>query len=339
MINVNNGIIQNFNNLLKTNPLAENVKIYNMADTSYTENPESIKPKQVLIQNVTSDSINLQDIRQIVAPLNTLKSGMYVDILSKNQIWLITSLPDNNKIYEKAILEYCNYNLKWQDADGNIFEYPCNIESNANLGETQNRYLTIGTSQLSIKLPYDDNTIKLDDGKRFLIDKNYDEPTAFKVTKVNPINKNYQNLGIIEVTVEEDQFNSNTDNKELMIADYIDKTPEPGEPEIINCEIVPSVNTIKAGGKPVTFTANFIDADGNIIQDKNIKPIWDVVIANNKEQYFIVNVVDDTLSITADKSTKDVPFNILITVKGQVDGEIAEDINAELMIMVTGLFG
>ena len=56
------------------------------------------------------------------------------------------TMPESNKIYTKAVLHECNYTLKWQDSDGNIYYYPTytadatqyntGVERNGNILET-----------------------------------------------------------------------------------------------------------------------------------------------------------------------------------------------------------
>ena len=55
-----------------------------------------------IIQNNSTDSENQTDIRQILSVIGTLEIGMYIKY--KNNIWLVISFPDDNKIYDKAIL-------------------------------------------------------------------------------------------------------------------------------------------------------------------------------------------------------------------------------------------
>ena len=88
-------------------------------------------------------------------------------------------------VHWRGKLNLCNWILKWQDANGDILEYPCtDINSTQyNSGEQSNARFTIGSSQHMVMLPCDENTVKLKSPQRFFLDKNMDEPTSFVVTQ------------------------------------------------------------------------------------------------------------------------------------------------------------
>lgn len=133
--------------------------------------------------------------------------------------------PDNNKMYEKAIAWQCKYSIKFvSPTSGEIVEYPVyDINSTQyGSGETSEDHLTLGTSQHLIYIPYNEETIKLDSGFRFLIDKNRDNPTAYRLAQVDPGGYSCgKDDGLIQWTIVESQFDEKTDSKELMVADYL----------------------------------------------------------------------------------------------------------------------
>ena len=196
--------------------ISSDVFIYETNDFSKSETTKAI------IQNVTTDSDYNDFIRQILVPIGTIKTGYYVKY--NGFYWLIKDIVDNNKIYEKSIMFHCNYILKFiSDTSEKIVSYPVYMKNATqyNSGETAREQETVGSSKFLIYIPYNEETIKINHGKRFLIDRNTDNPTAFEVTQVDTISHNYDdNVGVIRLTVVENQFNSKTDDKNLMIADY-----------------------------------------------------------------------------------------------------------------------
>lgn len=131
---------------------------------------------------------------------------------------------DSSNIYHtnwQGILEYCNYILRFI-LDGIVYEYPVVIKnaSQANSGEQMGSQIILGDSQRLIYIPYDSNTIRINNGVRFLIDKNTATPTAYKVTQVDTTSYYYENGGMLQISVVEDQFSNEYDNLELMVADY-----------------------------------------------------------------------------------------------------------------------
>lgn len=194
--------------------------------TYETNNFSDKKTVKAIIQNVTTDSDYNTFLRQILTPIGTLKTGYYVKYNDK--FWLIKDIVDNNKIYEKTIMFYCNYNIKFiSDASGKVTMYPVYMKNATqyNSGETARVQETIGSSKFLIYIPCNFETIKIDHGKRFLIDRNAYNPTAFEISQVDTVSYNYDNsnLGVLRWTVVESQYNAETDSKELMVADYYKK--------------------------------------------------------------------------------------------------------------------
>lgn len=195
--------------------LGVNVSIY---DSKITDTPVQTK---AIVQNVTTDVVNNAFMRQILCRIGTLKCGQYV--LINGTYWIVCSKPDNNQMYEKALLWMCKYSLKFMSPVTNqVVVYPVYIINSTqyNSGETAKNYMTIGTSQNLIYIPYNSETIMLDHGRRFLIDKNTETPTAFRITQVDTTSYSVGADGLLQWSVMESVFDPKTDNKELMVADY-----------------------------------------------------------------------------------------------------------------------
>lgn len=209
--------------------IAQEVEIY---DKSPSATPITTR---AIVQNVTSDVYNNSTQRQILCRIGTLRCGQYVKV--DGRFWIISALPDNNKMYEKAIMWQCKHTLHFiSPLSGEVVEYPVYDLNSTQYGsgETAKTYMKIGTAQHLIYIPYNEETIKLDNGFRFLIDKNRENPTAYRLTQVD--SESYScgaEDGLLQWTVVESQYDEKTDNKELMVADYYGKSPisVPDEPE------------------------------------------------------------------------------------------------------------
>ncbi len=188
----------------------------------YDQNFILLQSLKAIVQNVTADAESSSFIRQILIPIGNLKTGYYVKY--NDSFWLIKDIVDNNGVYEKAIMFFCNYKINFiSDVSSEIVSYPVHMKNATqyNSGETAREQETIGSSKFLIFIPYNQETIKIDHGKRFLIDKNHNDPTAFEVTQVDTISHNFDDdFAVVRWTLVESQFNPKTDNKELMIADY-----------------------------------------------------------------------------------------------------------------------
>lgn len=200
--------------------LADDIEIYDKRLS------EDFVVSRAVIQGVTSDTYSNSVIRQFLCRIGTLRSGQYVK--ARDQIWMIYSMPDNNKVYEKAVGWQCKYSIRFvSPLSGKIVEYPVyDINSTQyGSGETDRTHISIGSANHLVYLPYNEETIRIDSGFRFLIDKNKEMPTAYRLAQVDPMSYACgENDGVIQWTIVESQYDEETDNKELMIADYYGKS-------------------------------------------------------------------------------------------------------------------
>lgn len=185
------------------------------------------EPQQVraIIQQTTSDVYNSTTVRQILCNIGILKCGQYVKY--DGAFWMVSALPDNNRIYEKAVLWKCLHSVRFiSPVTWKIVEYPVYSTNSTQYGtgEAEKTQLAVGADQHLIYVPYNQETIMLDTQTRFLMDKNRVNPSAYRITRVDPISyavgDERMEDGLIQWAVLEDQFNPATDNAELMVADY-----------------------------------------------------------------------------------------------------------------------
>ena len=139
----------------------------------------------------------------------------------RNLYWICIESFDRDEILCAGKLVRCNYIMKWQDENKNIFEYPV-FEINStqyNSGEFGDKTMTLGSSQHLITAIADKNTIALNHGHRFFWDRNTVDPTVFKLTQNDTTAMNYDK-GLVKITVTEDQYNPKTDSIENWLCDY-----------------------------------------------------------------------------------------------------------------------
>ena len=135
--------------------------------------------------------------------------------------WICTEVIRKSGLYYDGKLTRCNNILKWQDEKKNIFEYPVfDINSTQyNSGEFGDRTMTLGSSQHLLSIIADENTIALNHGHRFFWDRNTINPTVFKLSQNDTTAVNYD-IGIVKLTITEDQYNPKTDSIENWLCDY-----------------------------------------------------------------------------------------------------------------------
>ena len=141
------------------------------------------------------------------------ESGLY---------WICTEVMCKSRLYYSGKLTRCNSFLKWQDENGNIFEYPVfDINSTQyNSGISSNKTLTLASAQHLITITADENTISLQHDKRFFNSRNTKNPSVFRLTQNDTTVLNYDK-GLLKITVTEDQYNPDTDSIEEWLCDYV----------------------------------------------------------------------------------------------------------------------
>lgn len=159
--------------------------------------------------------------------------GDLVTWLSTN--WLVDKIDADNRINTHGKMRRCNAQLNWLDQAGTVqtrYGY-CDDATKYDDGESRGQQLRTGEFQIKVLLPMDADTVKINRGKRFLIDASTfvrdieeggEHPTAFKVTRRNVITGSHGGHGYIELTMTETAYSHETDNPYLMIADYYDKS-------------------------------------------------------------------------------------------------------------------
>lgn len=236
---------------------------------------------KAVIQGNTADTQLKSLERQILCPIGTLKSGMYVYF--EGSYWLVNGRPGNNKSYEKATLVLCQYQLKWQNSTGKIVERWINATSASkyDIGEDGNKTIITSSNTFTILLPNDDESMDLDE-KRVFIDRKQLNPTkVFKLTRSDDVLYDYgKNLGgILNLIANKVEFNPEADNQELRICDYFTPTQQPNPDETTDSFFyIPLISctqpTIKSGSQR-KFTAVFTTKDTGIINTQ-IVPKWEI---------------------------------------------------------------
>lgn len=185
----------------------------------------------------------------------------------KDSNWLILRADVDDEIYTRGYMERCNYNLKWQDADGNMLSQECMVlsASQYNSGEFALKDVTIGYNQFMIYITLNDDTKKFRADKRFFIDNNKENPKPYRVTRVDTVSMTFDGVGIVSMIVTEDQYSPELDNIDLEICDYFVKPEITSDIEIT----YKGKPTITCGGTTKTFAA---DRDVTFSFDSAIGP-------------------------------------------------------------------
>lgn len=177
-------------------------------------------------------------------------------------MWLVVSCDWDKEVYTYGKAQQCNYLLKWQNESATTIERWSVVlsASKYNNGEKYNNIIVVGSNQLMIYLPIDDETLKLRSDKRLMVDFNMVKPKCYDVTRVDTVTMGYDGIaepvydgkGCILLVLTETEFNPDVDRPDLMLCDYIDPASvQPTSPILITYSGSPE---IRIGGRK-TFTA------------------------------------------------------------------------------------
>ena len=192
---------------------------------------EGITPKKPLAIRLFKDKVTTGGgyTKNFAVKLgDSLKIGDLLYDCEESVYWLCKSAVKKGSIYCTGTLQRCvDMPLKWQDDEGNIFEYPVFDYSQFNSDETDYTVVNVGEGRRKLTTIADDNTVRLKHDKRFFWDRNTENPTVFKVTQNNSSSMFYDK-GLVIITVIEDQYNAAVDNILEWICDY--KEPKSSAP-------------------------------------------------------------------------------------------------------------
>ncbi len=152
---------------------------------------------------------------------DSLKVGDLLYDCDENVYWMCKVSYKNAGIYCNGTLLRCiEMPLKWQDDDGNIFEYPVFDYTGFNSDVTDYKIINVGEGKHRLITIADKNTFKLKHDKRFFWDRDTGNPTVYKVTQ-NDNTTMFYDKGLVTLTIAEDQYNSETDSIEHWLCDYV----------------------------------------------------------------------------------------------------------------------
>lgn len=262
-------------------------------------------------------------------PSQEINIGDYVELA--NSHWIVTTCDFDDEIYRDGKLEQCNYLLKWQNELGDIIERWAVIKSASkyNDGTDANTVITLGSDQLSIIIPLDEEAIKLKKsmGKKFFIDNNTDDPTAYELTGTGNVPDTYNGHGITSWIVKECAYSASEDDLKYGVCNYKDPTTIPSSPQnpdesvLLSAKII-GKDTIRYGMER-TYSVEFTDNEN--IEDVNFK--WNIV------SDFCIERSDETKNpvklYIEDDSAINKPFLLQVIVN--------DSVVAELEITVTDL--
>lgn len=199
-----------------------------------------------------------KDVKSL--PDEYFDAGDYVEWA--DAMWLMVSCDWDKEVYTYGKMQQCNYVLKWQNTDAETVERWAVVlsASKYNNGQLYNNVIVVGSNQLMVYLPIDEETLKLKSNKRLMVDFNTESPKCYDVTRVDTVTMGYDGTaeprydgkGCILLVLTETEINPDVDRIDLMLCDYVNPNDIP-HPSPINITYSGSPS-IRIGGRK-TFTA------------------------------------------------------------------------------------
>ena len=206
-------------------------------------------------------------------PGQEINIGDYIEWA--NSWWLVTTCDYDDELYRNGKLHQCNYLLKWQNELGEIIERHAVIlsASKYNDGLAESNVISLGSDKLSINIPLDAEALKLKKSmaKKFFIDNNKEDPTAYLLANTGNVADTYNGHGITHWIVEECAYTASEDDLKYGVCDYISPTTPPEEDDETTISSGTTTGTI-SGNKSLkvgfarTYIANLADEDGNTVE-------------------------------------------------------------------------
>lgn len=236
-------------------------------------------------------------------PGQEINIGDYIEWA--NSWWLVTTCDYDDELYRNGKLQQCNYLLKWQNELGEIIERQAVVlsASKYNDGLAESNVISLGSDKLSINIPLDAEALKLKKSmaKKFFIDNNKEDPTAYLLANTGNVADTYNGHGITHWIVEECAYTASEDDLKYGVCDYISPSIPPEEDDkttILSGTITGTISGNKnlKVGFARTYTANLVDEDGNAVEwsdDFSWNIVSDFEIGLTKNNGTVTLLVDD----------------------------------------------
>jgi len=117
----------------------------------------------------------------------------------KGAHWIVTQIDADDTAYESALMQQCNYRLRWNDAQGRRIEKWCIVEDGTKYLEGLYRFemMELGAARIAVTVAKDEDTTALRRGDRFIIaDPDADEKLSYRITKPNTLFNIFADKGI-----------------------------------------------------------------------------------------------------------------------------------------------
>ena len=268
------------------------------------------------------------------------QSGTYVQIenaFGQVDTWMIMDVLDD-LFFPKHLIKKCTYCLKWKNSNGDIISRWIAFNDSYRLEEGIRYYdnkTVLPDGSIIFFISYDSETALIDQDDRFIIDAEIykNTPDCYKVTNRSVTRLIDGKYGIITLFLQRTQFNPNTDNAELMIADYFDdklgQSVDISQPiQEVNIDIIYSGNNRIVMGTPYKeYRIMFTDNQGAQL---DIDGVWELYILPEFKDFILYEINHNVLRIKALSNENLVNYKLKATARN-IDNSISKDLEIKVV--------
>lgn len=253
--------------------------------------------------------------------------GTYVEIPNykgEYEYWIITSKSDN-PLFPKQAIQKCNHLLRWQDANGRIYERYCVLRRPYSSTRNDTDYFYYSNKSYRVMLPLDNTTKMIHIDQLFVIEESNGVPLTYACAAFDSVSEAYDlNETILIINLEQRGSLVPNDNLDEMIADY----KKPVDLSQTWIDITSNSDVVRIGGTGTIFTAKVCDELEGYVVSWNVNTLDDIV--NDIEFTQIDNL---NMRVKAAKNHQIVGSMI------QISACVADipEIKAEKLIKVVGI--
>lgn len=277
-------------------------------------------PQELIINEVAGNNFQRTVITR---PSQTIRAGDIVDCLGRK--WIVLEVDPDQTIYTKALIQQCNIILKWISKKSrkvieryawaeNVTKYSSGIRDSNVIQRVE--------FQVKVRVGLDEETALLKRDQRFLLDldgSEYDtclasgHPDAYILSNRDVFTRaSYfgKDTGkVVELTLSESMFNTETDNAELMIADYWESIHS--DSRCLSASILyKGSRTLGSNGNFKRFTAEFKNSDNEIIE---CQAEWLVAVKQEYADYLVYEEDDNSIKVKIQDDGKMIGEKVVIS--------------------------
>ena len=290
------------------------------------------EPMQLMIIRDTDNNTYKKKIKS--RHNDIIRLGDYVKW--NNQIWIITLLDTDNKVWNRGYMYLCQLMIRWQNADGKIIERWGYSEdyTKYSMGEKGNSTITLGDYQYGLTIPVDEETKQLNRTNRFVIDyEGVYPPDTYRMTGKKGFLSDVRYVdkgGVMTVTLSYEQFNEVTDKlielengTKAWICNYKSSTIPtlpPSKPDNPTTPVTITGGDTLRYGRAKTWTVTFSDSENQPNFTWNVKSNFKITqnITGNKIQLKCTDdkAIDYTFTLQVLDNESNILSETTITIVG-----------------------